>query len=280
MTTDQRMGLLDLLHQLPAWVIALSVTWIPLAAAPRVSRALDARGLPGLAIALTSIFIGPAVAGFFSLREIPSARRAREMKRDAERLGLNFTRRFAIPRSMLELPSLAGLDVVTASRGWGVAVGVADLVSGRLEGDEIVAFDFWAKGHTPYAPAVWHSLVAVSTRLDAEPVIIEPKHIATLGKALGIEEMQTESEGFDRTYRVWGSDRRFTSAFLDQRMMAWLLEIQNDWTLQAGGRWVAVVGPHLLGEQLDRAINLVRAFRSHMPRAVLSIYPQPDPGFA
>jgi hypothetical protein len=156
---------------------------------------------------------------------------------------------------------------------------VANLVSGRLAGDEIVSIDFWAKDDSPYAPVVWHSLVAVSTALEAAPVIVEPRHV-TLGKARELEEMQTESIGFDRAYRIWASDPRFASALLDQRMIAWMLEAEGDHALQIGGGWAAVVGPLLQGAELDRAIDLVRAFRSHIPRVVSSIYPQPDPGFS
>jgi hypothetical protein len=270
---------LDLLYQLPLWVIALSLTSVPLFLAPWVTRELDARGLPGFAIAMVLILLGPVLAGLFYIREIPSARRARELKRDADQLGLHFARRFALPGSMYALPSLAGLEVVT-SMGLGAAVGAANLVSGRLGDDEVVAFDFWVKDDSPYTPAEWRSLVAVSTTIEAEPVIIEPKHGVTWGKAPGIDEIRTESGAFDRRYRVWCSDRRFTSAFLDQRMMAWLLELEGDRRLQAGGRWVAVVGPPFHGTELEEAIELVRAFRTHIPRVVSSTYPLPDPGFA
>jgi hypothetical protein len=280
MANDDRMALFDLVYQMPLWALALGLSWIPLAIAPWVTTSLDARGLPGFGVAFALILLGPAVAAFSYLRKRGSLRRARERKRDAERLGLHFARRFTIPRSMSELPSLAGLEVLTSARGWGAAVGVADLVSGRLTNDEIVAFDFWANGDTPYAPVAWRSLVAVSTGIEAQPVIIEPRHIATFGKAWGVEEMPTESVGFDRRYRVWGFDRRFTSALLDQRMIAWMLQAESDWAFQAGGRWVAVVGPLFQGADLDHAIDLTRAFRSHIPRVVSSLYPQPDPGFA
>lgn len=279
MTTEKRVGLFDMVLQSPLWVIALGLTFIPLIIAPWVTRVLDARGLPGFGVALALILLGPAIAAYFYVRETGSVGRARERKRDAERLGLHFARRFRIPRSMVQLPSIAGMDVVTSARRWGVALGVANLISGRSAGDEIVSFDFWAKDDTPYAPVEWRSLVAVSTPLDAEPVIIEPRH-ATLGKGQGLEETQTESIGFDRAYRVWVSDPRFASALLDQRMIAWFLEVESDYTLQVGGGWAAVVAPTLHGAELDKAIDLVRAFRSHIPRAVTSMYPQSDPGFS
>lgn len=87
--------------------------------------------------------------------------------------------------------------------------------------------------------------------------------------AVGVQDIDFESEEFNREYRVSSDDRRFARALVDARMMRWLLDEAKHGGFELRGSTVLVyyllfTNPHDLGWFLDRAIG----FRDHVPRVV------------
>ena len=63
------------------------------------------------------------------------------------------------------------------------------------------------------ATAGWSDLTVVPERL-----------VSRLRDAIGLPQIDTELEEFNRAFQIRAADARFASAFVDARMMAWLLE--------------------------------------------------------
>jgi hypothetical protein len=274
---DPRYGFRDLFWDLPAWAIAAVIALGPFIVAPFVARYLDDHGLPGLLLVLPLLLLGPVVAIVALRRQRPDARRARQLRDVASDLGLRFEARFDMPHSMRDLPALNGSETWPGTDAWGVGLGVSDLVAGHVVRSAVVAFDFWTQGDGPYAQVHRRSLVAVATTLDAYSLIIEPRSDAPVVVPPNLIEVTTESSSFNDRFRVLTTDRRFASTVVDQRLMAWLLGSDGDWSYELGGRWAAIVGPLLAPPRLSEAIATVERFREHLPRVAGDLYPRPDP---
>jgi hypothetical protein len=104
---------------------------------------------------------------------------------------------------------------------------IENTATGLHEGREIVVADYWfaptsAEQYDDYerytcvlgqAAAGWSDLTVVPERLGSR-----------LRAVAGFLEIDTESEHFNRAFHIRAADRRFASAFVDARMMAWLTE--------------------------------------------------------
>jgi hypothetical protein len=95
--------------------------------------------------------------------------------------------------------------------------------------------------------------------------------------ALGSQEIDLESEEFNRTFAVRSADRRFASAFLDPQMMELLLRTGGEVALETMGRflllWTAPMDPPVV----PRFLRLTEDVMAHVPPAVWELYPAPDP---
>lgn len=274
---DPRYGLWDLFWDLPAWAAAAVIALGPFIVAPFVARFLDDRGLPGLLLVLPLLLLGPVLAVVALRRQRPDARRARQLRDVASDLGLHFEARFDMPHSMRALPALNGSETWPGTDAWGVGLGVSDLVAGHVDRSAVVAFDFWTQGEGPYSQVHRRSLIAIATRLDAYALIVEPRSEGPMVVPPHLVEVTTESSSFNDRFRVLTADRRFASTVVDQRLMAWLLGSDDDWSYELGGRWAAIVGPPLAPSHLPEAIGTVERFLEHLPRVAGDLYPRPDP---
>src|SRR6266516_4474305 len=149
-----------MLAQMFQLMVVVILVFAPLAAAPYITSRLDRAGLPGALFAGLFIGLGPALAILALRKERASRRRSRAMRRAALDLGLHFAPGFRLPRSMRDLPSLAGVELLSSSRGSTIQRGYADLILGNVEGTEILFFDYGVKSDVAYAQTHWHTLAA------------------------------------------------------------------------------------------------------------------------
>ena len=89
----------------------------------------------------------------------------------------------------------------------------------------------------------------------------------------------TESEAFDRRFRILTVDRAAAVAIVDQRMMAWLLDGPSDLAFETAGPWLVCSAPAGPVAQRDGLIAAVVDLRDHLPRVSASLFPVRDPGF-
>jgi hypothetical protein len=254
--------------------------FVPIGLAPFITQRLDAHGLPGLLFAFLFILLGPAIAIFGLDRERASRRRARAMRRTASQMGLKFSAWFRVPRALRELPSLAGLTILVGPQRWSTRRGFADLISGAVDDSHVLVFDYWVKTDGAYAQTRWHTMAATHIGSGGQSLFVEPGGIASLVPAVGFEEVGTESEAVNERYRVLTNDPAFASAFLDARMMQFLLDQKHPWIFEVSANWLAVTSHQIPVELIGELINALQGFRRHIPRVISSLYPAPGPTFA
>jgi hypothetical protein len=170
------------------------------------------------------------------------------------------------PLGLLERP-------FTIFRWSGSVRDIENTATGIHDGAEVIVADYWfaPTGSTEYdeyerytcviapAPDGWPDLAVVPERLGSR-----------LRWAIGSQEIGTESEAFNRAFSIRGTDRRFASAFLDARMMEWLLEQLPGVGFEVLGGDALVFRPRTTPslDDLDRALELYDRFVEHVPRVV------------
>jgi hypothetical protein len=109
--------------------------------------------------------------------------------------------------------------------------------------------------------------------------LVEPWDIGSWVPAAGLHEVTTESAAFSQRYRVRTQDPKFASAFLDARMIEFLLELGEPWTFEVGDSWLAMTAHQIPTQRIPDLIETMQAFRHHVPRVIASMYPEPGPTF-
>lgn len=85
-----------------------------------------------------------------------------------------------------------------------------------------------------------------------------------------MRDIHTESERFDRRFEVRSPDRRFALAFVDARMMRWLLEQPPGVGFEILDGWLMVFRPRTTTslDDLGRTVELYDGFRERIPGVV------------
>jgi len=157
---------------------------------------------------------------------------------------------------------------------------VSHVLSGTWKGIDVTAFEYrYTSGANAQGQAnVFAYTCAVTPVPSSWPdLVVEPERLPTkIADALGLRDIDMELEAFNRAFEVRSTDPRFASAFLDARMMAWLM------TAAPAGFGVEIVGGRLLGFvpevypwQTESLLVTVKAFLGQVPTVVASLYPDP-----
>ncbi len=103
---------------------------------------------------------------------------------------------------------------------------------------------------------------------------IERDPLAGVADDLGLDRIRLESDAFNRAYRVTCSDREFAYAFLDTRMMLWLLDVARQYPVEfeVNGRRMLLIMPRVRPGELPVLFGLAKGFRDRVPRMVLREY--------
>jgi hypothetical protein len=146
----------------------------------------------------------------------------------------------------------------------------ANVVSGEWKGLHLryADYEYWVRGRR--AQTSYRSILLFDLPIDAPQTTIRRENVLTrVADAAGVEDIDFESEEFNRTYRVSSEVPGFARALVDARMMAWLLDEAKHSGFELLGSTVLVYyflfdDPRDLDWFLDRAIG----FRDHLPRVV------------
>ena len=223
-----------------------------------------------LLVVVLAIAVGALVAA--SMR----ARRQREMAAVAAANGLSYS--FDDPFGLPALPF--GLFRRGDGRGadnvmWGPA-GESD------DGDVAVrAFDYWyyeeqrdSEGRTSRRYKKY-SCVTAETGAAAWPHLEIDREgmLQRVMDAVGLDDIQFESDEFNRSFEVRCEDARFASALVDPRMMEWLLGTEGRCRFEVHGAWLLVAIERVPPASVPALMNLALTFREKIPAVVRSLYP-------
>lgn len=149
-------------------------------------------------------------------------------------------------------------------------------LSGRWGGVELREFDLAVietDSDGSGGGTTWYSCAVTEIAAWSPPLTILAETLADrIGLHLGSTEVPLESEQFSRTFSVKCADARFATAFLDARMMAWLLAHGRGWTFEVSGRWALCYRKLLRPGELIPLLGTLRGFTDHIPRVVSELY--------
>lgn len=206
----------------------------------------------------------------------------------AVRLGVRIWRRFSL-RTRLQQWALQhgwtfrdldlGLTSLQSGTPFAAVSGslATEVLSGTYQGMPATSFRLTIEKSTVEVGGVqqpvvrdWH-VVAVALPAPLPRIEVTPERPgAALGRLVGMEDMQLESESFNEAYRVTTADPRTAHAVLHPRLMERLLQPdarRSPWRIQGG--WVATWRTGATDLQaLDGRLGLLAAIVGSVPRHV------------
>jgi hypothetical protein len=185
---------------------------------------------------------------------------------------------FGLAYSPLVPPDLEAIPFPLFSRG--DKRRFRNLLAGRWGGIELREFDLAiVEQDGRSASTTCYSCAVAEIPAWCETLTVKAETIATrVASRLGATEVPFESEQFDRTFAVDCADARFASAFVDARMMAWLLAHGRGWTFEVTGRSVLCYRKLVRPQELIPLLGTLRGFCDHIPRVVAELYGVDTPG--
>ena len=225
--------------------------------------ALDRRGYPGALFAVLILAILMLLSIRVVLGEFPPRGRRRTLSDLAQREGRRFRIRPWLPRSMRTLPSFSD-ERTHATDAWHLIVFPGE--------PPVFTFDRRVSRHDAYESPTWMASAACSIAFEAPSVVVEPRPVVTADPLGRMIVRSSESDEFTRRHRIRTEDRLFATAFLDQRMLAWMLEQRTGWTFEVGGRWAMVSYTDLRDPAVvEAAVEVLLGFCARFPRVAASL---------
>jgi hypothetical protein len=221
---------------------------------------------PVFFVVVVALIVGGIIWGYYAKRK-----RAETFQTFATQLGLSYSPED--PFGILSWP------FALFQRGDGQ--GVENVLAGTWQGVDLTAFDFWyydestdSEGHTSRS---YRRFDCAMTTIDAacSHLTIDHENLLTrIAGALSLKDLQFESDVFNRAFKVNADDERFAYAFVDARMMRWLMEHAERYAFEVLGNRLLVAGPKIQPMEFLPLLGTLKTFRDQVPRAVFSLYPK------
>ena len=249
-------------------VVAIAVAWA------LAGLAMAARGDPAGRRTLVELLLLGTFAGGLAWAVVRFRIEPRQGSFDAQARRAGLRAQTGDPLGLLHMPF--GLFRRPAS--------VRDLentAQGVRDAREIVVADYW------YAPSSNPSLddyrrficVIDPNRPEWSDLAVTPMgRVAAARDAVGLARVEMESERFNRAFEVQASDRRFAAAFLDARMMGWLMQQAPGMGVEIALGRLMVFEPRSVAsvDDVERALRRFDDLLRHVPAVVGSWYPAPE----
>lgn len=172
-----------------------------------------------------------------------------------------------------------GLDALDFTLfGKGDGRGCENVVWGSYHDRDAKVFDYWyyevstdPKGNTTRS---YHRFTCalMPTALRAPRTTLARETVLTrLADAVGMHDIDFESEEFNRAYQIKSDDRKFASYLVDARMMEWLLTIKGI-QFEAVGDAVLVATGKLSPTRIEMPLEVARAFCEQIPNAARQVF--------
>jgi hypothetical protein len=153
---------------------------------------------------------------------------------------------------------------------------VEHVLSGAWHGTDVVAFEYRYTAGSAQGQSAVHEYSCVLRPVPASwpDLIAEPERMPTrAADVLGLRDIDLEHEGFNRAFEVRSADPRFASAFIDARMMAWLMGSASDYGFEIVGHRLLVFGPRVSPWEVGSVLATTDAFLAQVPPIIGSMFP-------
>lgn len=162
--------------------------------------------------------------------------------------------------------------------------GVENVVHGALDGRPVALFDFWvmheSRDHQGNRSRRYERYTCATAVVDDAwwpAMSIEPETALTrIGDAVGVRDLQFESDEFNRRWNVTCRDPRFAYAFVDARMMQWLLMAGPQFRFHVFGSHILAICDQLPPERWLTLHRALTQFVDRVPAVARELYPLPD----
>lgn len=156
-----------------------------------------------------------------------------------------------------------------------------NLITGELAGKPVLLFDYTyvdvSRDSDGRDQRTTHAFTCAIAPLDGAftpGLQLEPENAVTwLKDKVGMRDLELESEEFNRRFEVGARNRQFAVAFLDARMIQWLLATPRTLRFEVLGGHVLVIAPKAAPEQWLLHHHIATDFASRMPNVVRSLFP-------
>jgi hypothetical protein len=149
---------------------------------------------------------------------------------------------------------------------------IENTATGTHRGRATTIADYWfaPTGAARYDDYERYTCVLVDADDGWSDLCVVPERLSSRAlAAVGVRDQELESEAFNRAYHVRAADPRFASAFVDARMMAWLLGLHGVGFEILDGRLLLFRRRATTSlDDLSATLALVDAFRERVPRVV------------
>ncbi|MEX2274962.1 MAG: hypothetical protein WEA10_05290 [Actinomycetota bacterium] len=157
--------------------------------------------------------------------------------------------------------------------------GAENFVHGTWQGCHVALFDFWyyerSSDSNGRSSKTYYRFQCVVTEIAAacSPVTIGPESVLSrIADGLGFDDLQFESEEFNRRFQVQSGDRKFAYDLVDARMMDWLLGTGGAYSFEASGKWLLTSCRKLKPVEIVPLLGRAKGFTDQIPRVVYSLY--------
>lgn len=201
------------------------------------------------------------------------------LKRRRQQAFILLARQYGLQYSPQDPFGLLGLPFALLKRGDGR--GIENVLWGAWQEMPLHCFDYWYYEESSDSKGgrsrTYYRFNCAVTRLDADcsHVSIEKENLFTrLADMLTLKDVQFESEEFNRAFNVKSKDREFAYAFVDARMMDWLLASGREFIFEVSGDQMMAACRRRHPTGLVPLWGTLQAFLGEVPRAVFSLYPK------
>lgn len=157
--------------------------------------------------------------------------------------------------------------------------GAENVITGQWKDRRVIAADYWyytesSNGKGGRSRSYTYFQVAIlPIGAYLPPVQIKGENVFTrLADHIGLEDINFESEEFNRTFNVKARDRQFAFKLVDARMMQWLMHVGKGYSYETSGSDLLVYRkrskPHEISILLDVADQTI----DRIPRLVWEDY--------
>ncbi|MEX0985718.1 MAG: hypothetical protein WD096_11820 [Actinomycetota bacterium] len=241
---------------------------------PRPSPTLDPVSGPSFSFGapLSLFLVGLVVVGVIAyLSYRAKQQRITEIRALAARLGLTYTSD--------DVYGLLALPFGLLRQGDGR--GIENVMHGVVENATMHVFDYWyyeestdANGHRSRSTYRFNCVVASFDASGPGLSIAEENFLTRIADAVALDDIQFESEEFNRAFNVKGADERFATALVDARMMQWLLQSGMEHAFEVAGDRVFVSHRRVDVAGIPALMSTAASFVAQIPRVVSSLYPK------
>jgi hypothetical protein len=159
--------------------------------------------------------------------------------------------------------------------------GIENVLRGTFETAPMTVFDYWyyeestdANGKRSRSTYRFDCVVTTYEASGPHLSIDEENILTLIADAVALDDITFESEEFNRAFNVKGEDERFATAFVDARMMAWLMAHGHDHAFEVAGDRVLVTHEQVAVAEIPALMSTTAAFVTQIPRVVSSLYPK------